>query len=226
MNSIALKAGYWASVIGIAAFIVYTFCFLGILVVNPIFIWINFDNYIMSVQTTNQVFKHIAMILMIVYGVCFVIQVCSIDEIVERSKKYYAKLAELFGIGFLTLICINYFVQITTVRMQIDMGQTNGLEQFIQANPISGMAAINMLGWTIFFGLSCIFAGLALGNTKIEQVIKYAFLSNGVMMFLGVIGYLLDKSVVVFLCMNLGMGSAILIATIPLCYLFKNIKSY
>ena len=166
------------------------------------------------------------MILMIVYGVCFVIQVCSIDEIVERSKKYYAKLAELFGIGFLTLICINYFVQITTVRMQIDMGQTNGLEQFIQANPISGMAAINMLGWTIFFGLSCIFAGLALGNTKIEQVIKYAFLSNGVMMFLGVIGYLLDKSVVVFLCMNLGMGSAILIATIPLCYLFKNIKSY
>ena len=78
------------------------------------------------------------------------------------------------------------------------------------------MAAINMLGWTIFFGLSCIFAGLALGNTKIEKVIKYAFLSNGVMMFLGAIGYLLDKSVVVFLCMNLGMGSAILIATIPL----------
>ena len=226
MNSIALKAGYWASVIGIAAFVGYTFCFFGILVVNPIFIWTNFDNYIMSVQTTNQIFKHIAMVLMIVYGVCFVIQVCSIDEIVERSKKYYAKLAELFGIGFLTLICINYFVQITTVRMQIDMGQTNGLEQFIQANPISGMAAINMLGWTIFFGLSCIFAGLALGNTKIEQVIKYAFLSNGVMMFLGVIGYLLDKSVVVFLCMNLGMGSAILIATIPLCYLFKNIKSY
>lgn len=68
MNSIALKAGYWASVIGIAAFVVYTFCFFGILVVNPIFIWTNFDNYIMPVQTTNQIFKHIAMVLMIVYG--------------------------------------------------------------------------------------------------------------------------------------------------------------
>ena len=216
MNRIALKAGYLASIIGIAAFVLYTFCFIGILVVNPIFIWTNFDNYIMSVQTTNQVFKHIAMILMIVYGVCFIIQVCSIDEIAVRTKKFYAKLAELFGIGFLALVSINYFVQLTTVRMQIDIGQTNGLEQFIQANPISGMAAINMLGWTIFFGLSCIFVGLALGNTKIEQIIKYAFLSNGVMMFLGAIGYLLDKSVVVFLCMNLGMGSAILIATIPL----------
>lgn len=222
MNSIALKAGYWASLIGIAAFVAYTFCFVVILVVNPIFIWTNFDNYIMSVQTTNQIFKHIAMIMMIVYGVCFVIQVCSIDEIVVGTKKYYAKLAELFGIGFLALICINYFVQISTVRMQIDIGQMNGLEQFVQANPISGMAAINMLGWTIFFGLSCIFAGLALGNTRIEQVIKYAFLSNGVMMFLGVTGYLLNKSIVVFLCMNLGMGAAILIATIPLCNLFKS----
>jgi len=226
MNRIALKAGYLASVIGIAAFVAYTFCFVGILIVNPTFVWTNFDNYIMLVQTTNQMFKYIAMIMMIVYGVCFVIQVCSIDEIAVGAKKYYAKLAELFGIGFLTLICINYFVQISTVRMQINIGQTAGLEQFIQANPISGMAAINMLGWTIFFGLSCIFAGLALGNTKIEQVIKYAFLSNGVMMFLGVTGYLLDNTVVVFLCMNLGMGAAILIAIIPLCMLFKNIKSY
>ena len=224
MNRIALKAGYISSVIGIATFVLYTFCYIAILVVNPIFIWTNFENYIMSVQTTNQIFKHIAMFLMIVYGVCFLIQVCSISEIAVKAKKYFAKLAELFGIGFLTLISINYFVQLTTVRMQVYTGQTDGLEQFIQANPVSGMAAINMLGWTIFFGLSCLFAGLALGNTKIEKVIKYAFLSNGVMMFLGLIGYLFDISVVVFLCMNLGMGSAILIATIPLCYLFK--RSY
>ena len=224
MNRIALKAGYISSVIGIATFVLYTFCYIAILVVNPIFIWTNFENYIMSVQTTNQIFKHIAMFLMIVYGVCFLIQVCSISEIAVKAKKYFAKLAELFGIGFLTLISINYFVQLTTVRMQVYTGQTDGLEQFIQANPVSGMAAINMLGWTIFFGLSCLFAGLALGNTKIEKVIKYAFLSNGVMMFLGLIGYLFDISVVVFLCMNLGMGSAILIATIPLCCLFK--RSY
>ncbi|HHV63784.1 MAG TPA: hypothetical protein GXX46_01700 [Peptococcaceae bacterium] len=163
---------------------------------------------------------------MIVYGVSFVIQVCSIEEIAVGTKKYYAKLAELFGIGFLTLISINYFVQISTVRMQINIGQTNGLEQFIQANPISLMAAINMLGWTIFFGLSCVFAGLALGNAKIEKVIKYAFLANGIMMFLCVTAYLLDKSVVVFICMNLGMGAAILIATVSLCNLFKKIRSY
>lgn len=225
MNRIALKAGYWASVIGIITFVVYSVCFVGILLVNPLFTWTNFENYIMSVQTTNQIFKHIAMVLMIIYGISFVIQVCSIEEIAVGMKKYYAKLAQLFGTGFLTLISINYFIQISAVRMQIHIGQINGLEQFIQANPISGIAAINMLGWTIFFGLSCIFAGLALGRTKIEQVIKYAFFLNGVMMFLGLIGYLLDKSVVVFLTMNLGMGAAIVTATIPLSKLFKSIKN-
>ena len=45
------------------------------------------------------------------------------------------------------------------------------------------------------------------------------------MMFLGLIGYLLDKSVVVFLTMNLGMGAAMLTATIPLSKLFKSIKN-
>lgn len=225
MNRIALKAGYWASVIGIITFVFYTVCLVGILLVNPLFTWTNFENYILSVQTTNQIFKHIAMVLMIIYGISFVIQVCSIEEIAVGMKKYYAKLAQLFGIGFLTLISINYFIQISAVRMQIHIGQINGLEQFIQANPISGIAAINMLGWTIFFGLSCIFAGLALGRTKIEQVIKYAFFLNGVMMFLGLIGYLLDKSVVVFLTINLGMGAAMLTATIPLCKLFKSIKN-
>jgi hypothetical protein len=222
MNKIALKAGYWASVVAVVAFVAYTVCFIGILLVNPLFIWTNFENYIVSAQTTNQIVKHIAMIFMIVYGACFIIQLCSIEEIAKGPKKYYAKLGELFGIGFFTLICINYFVQISTVRMQIDIGQTNGLEQFIQANPISGMAAINMLGWTIFFGLSCIFAALALDSAKIEKVIKYALLANGAMMFIGVTGYLLDKAVIVFLCMNLGMGATILIATVFLCKLFKN----
>jgi|GEM_PF-2321257 len=63
---------------------------------------------------------------------------------VRHEKKYFAKLAGMFGIGFLILVSINYFVQISTVRMQIAMGQTSGLEQFIQANPISVMAAIKL----------------------------------------------------------------------------------
>ncbi|MDD3705708.1 MAG: hypothetical protein PHC45_06585 [Clostridiaceae bacterium] len=224
MNKKALNVGYWSAVIAVIAFAAYTICFIAILLVNPVFIWTNFETYVKAVQTTNQTFKHIAMLLMILYGACFVIQLCSIEEITELSKKYYAKIAELFGIGFFALIGINYFIQISVVRMQIKSGQTNGLEQFIQANPISGIAAINMLGWTIFFGLSCIFVAWAFGNTKIERIIKYAFLSNGIMMLTSAIGYLFDIVIIVFLFMNIGMGVTILTATIYLSKLFRNIQ--
>ena len=83
-----------------------------------------------------------------------------------------------------------------------------------------------MLGWTIFFGLSCIFVAWAFGNTRIERIIKYAFLANGAMMLITAIGYLFDIAIIVFLFMNIGMGVAVLTATIYLSKLFKNIQDW
>lgn len=225
MNTKILKFGYWSSVIALLSFIIYIVCFIAILFVNPLFTWTNFEEYIRTSQTSNQAFKHIAMFFMIVYGACFVAQICSINEIVDSSKRFYVKLSELFGLGFFVLIDINYFIQISSVRLQINMNQTRGLEQFIQADPYSGISAVNMLGWTIFFGLSCIFVSLAFGNTNLEKVIKYAFLANGIMMLLGAVGYVFNIIVLTFFCMYLGMGATIFAATIPLCRLFRNLQT-
>ncbi len=221
MNTKALRTGYVASIVGISAFVGWAICFVAILVVNPLFMWTNVQDYIVSTQTTNQSFMYIAMVLMIVYAASFVIQVSSIGEMVEESNKFYAKLGGLFSIGFFSIISLNYFVQISAVRLQLNNGMTVGLEQFIHVYPISVIAAMNMLGWTVFFGLSCVFTGLSLGNTRNETMIKYALLANGVIVFVGLIGYLLDSAVVVFLSMNLGMGAAVLIATIYMVKLFK-----
>ncbi|WDV45165.1 hypothetical protein PV797_16810 [Clostridiaceae bacterium M8S5] len=221
-NNSALKIGYWASIMAVIAFVTYTICYVAILALNPIFLWTNFENYVNTVLTTNQIFKHIAMCFMILYGVCFVIQLCSIEELVKPTKKYYIKIAKLFGLGFLILISINYFVQISSVRMLINNGQTNGLEQFILSNPISAIAAINMLGWTLFFGMSCIFVSLAFDKDKRSKIVKYAYLANGVIMLIGLVGYLINSAIVVFFCMNIGMGVAIPVATIPLSKLFRD----
>jgi len=224
MNKTAMRAGYWSAIIAIVAFVAYIICFIAILIMEPVFIWTNMENYLSTVQTSNQFFKHIAMAFMIVFGVCYVIQLCSIEEIADASRKYYALLAELFGTGFIVLISINYFLQIGAVRLQINAGQTNGLEQFVQGNPLSVTSAINMLGWTVFFGLSCLFVAFALGNTRREKIIKYAFLANGWMMLVSAIAYILDIKIILILTMYLGMGAAILTAEIALCKLFKDLQ--
>lgn len=224
MNDTALKVGYWSAIVAVGAFITYTVCFIAILFVEPIFIWTDFESYIKVAESSNQIFKHIAMLFMIIYGACYVIQLCSIEAIVKSTKKYYVKIAQLFGTGFFVLIGINYFIQISSVRLQINADKTNGLEQFIQANPVSGVSAINMLGWTVFFGLSCIFVALAFGDTKIEKIIKYAYLINGIMMIISAVAYVFDITILLFFCIYLGMGIAILMATIPISKLFKSLR--
>lgn len=209
MNKIALRFGYWAAITAAAAFIVFTICFTAILIVNPLFLWTSFEAYLEAAQATNQTFKHMAMFFMLVFGACFVVQLGSIEEIAEPAGKYYAKLAKLFGLGFFVLTGMNYFIQISAVRLQVGARQTGGLEQFIQSNPLSGMAATNMLGWTVFFGLSCLFAALAFGTAGYEKIIRATFFANGIMMLLTAGGYIFNLSVMVFLFMNIGMGAAL-----------------
>jgi uncharacterized membrane protein len=73
--------------------------------------------------------------------------------------------------------------------LQIEEGITEGLSQFVQSFPISGIAAINMLGWTVFFYFSSIFVGFAFLGGKLEKFIKFIFIANAVNSLLGGIGY-------------------------------------
>ena len=69
----------------------------------------------------------------------------------------FTRIALSLGIGFAVLAGLFYFVQITAVRWSVQLGETTGLEQIIQANPLSALAAMNMLGWTLFLGLASLF---------------------------------------------------------------------
>lgn len=62
------------------------------------------------------------------------------------GKKLLARIGIDFGLAFAVLTGINYFVQLSAVRLSLLKGELQGLEQIVQANPISGISAINMLG--------------------------------------------------------------------------------
>lgn len=101
------------------------------------------------------------------------------------------------------------------------MGETAGLEQAVRANQYSAMSAVNMLGWTLFFGLSSLFIAPVFSGRGLERVIRIAFLLNGACRLLGGVGYALDIVALVFLTINFGMGGAVLAASIALCILFR-----
>jgi hypothetical protein len=134
------------------------------------------------------------------------------------------KIAISFAIMFAVCISIHYFVQISSVRLSIASGQTAGLEQFIQANPSSGIAGINLVGWTLFFSLACLFLAPVFPGKGINRVIRYALVANAIFCLLGGFGYIMDYVILVLFCLNIGMGGAMGTAIIGMLIYFNRFK--
>jgi hypothetical protein len=224
MKSISIKLGYWASSICIATFVIWTVCFVAIFKVNPIFEWTNLADYITYTGNYNQSFKYLAQFAMLLFAPAFLIMLHSINDYAPEDKKILGRIGISFATIFAACIGIHYFVQISSVRLSIARGQIAGLEQFIQVNPTSGIAGINLVGWTLFFSLSSFFIAPIFTGSRLNKVIKYAFISNGIICILGGIGYVFDNIILIFLTLNLGMGAATLTATIALFVFFKRLQ--
>lgn len=225
MNQTSIKLGFWSASLSAATFIIFTLCFVSILIVNPLFIWTNYADYVSYVNENNQFFKDLAQFMMLAFGPLFLILLNSIHDYAAQDKKVLSRMAIYFGIIFVAMISINYFVQLSSIRQNLLHGRPEGLEQFVQANPASFITAVNILGWTLFFGLSCFFLAPLFSGGRLEKIIRIAFLANGIFMILGGISYVFEIVVLVFLFMNFGMGGAVMVATISLAILFKRLST-
>jgi hypothetical protein len=152
-----------------------------------------------------------------------VVLVNSIHELAPAEKRVLSRLALIFGALFAVLVAQFYFVQVTAVRWNVDRGTLQGIEQFIQAKPDSALAAANMLGWTVFFGLSSLFVAPVFVGGRLATAIKVLFILNGTFCLLAGIGFVLDLTALVFVTINLGMGGAVTAATILLAVYFRRL---
>ena len=224
MKKISIKLGYWTSLICIATFVVWTICFVAIFKVNPIFKWTTLADYIIYTGTYNQSFKYLAQAAMLVFAPAFLILLHSINDYASDDKKILSRISIGFGTIFAACMGIHYFVQISSVRLSIANGQIAGLEQFIQSNPTSVIAGINMVGWTLFFSLASLFIAPVFAGNRLNKVIRNAFISNGIICILGGIGYVFDNIILILLTLNFGMGAAILTAMIGLLIFFGRLS--
>ena len=224
MNQTSIKLGYWSAILCAATFLIFSLCFIAILIVNPLFLWTNYPDYVAYVNENNPFFKDLAQFTMLAFGPLFLILLNSIHDYAAQEKKVLSRLAIYFGIIFAALISVNYFVQLSVVRQNLLHGRPEGLEQFVQANPASFITAVNMLGWALFFGLSCLFLVPVFSGGRLEKIISIAFLANGIFMILGGISYVFEIVVLVFLFMNFGMGGAVMVAAISLAILFRRMN--
>jgi hypothetical protein len=212
MNTYSLKSGYFSAMAMLLTFIIWIISFVGIASTSPIFIWSNLNSYIEYYHSNNQFFQNLAKAAMLVFGPAYVILANSLHDIVPENKKSLSRLGVMFGLLFAAMSCLHYFVQLSAVRLNLDHGISDRMELFLQANPLSIMTSIDMLGWTLFLGLSSLFM-----FTAIKGQLKWigsGYLFNGISCMIALIGYLFQIDLLTFIFINLGVGGAILMVSI------------
>ena len=213
--------GFWASVAAASTFVGYTICFAAILSTSPVFAWTSLADYLAYDAIYGGPFRTAAQVLMIVFALSFVVLANAIQDCAQRERKTLARIGADFGLLFALAVSIHYFAQVSAVRISVREGLTAGLEHFVQANPYSILSAVNMLGWGVFLGLASLFLAPAFPGSGVERVIRWAFLANSIFCLGGGLGYLLELEWLIFVTTTLGMGAAVLTATVALALWFR-----
>ncbi|OQY01138.1 MAG: hypothetical protein B6I20_07950 [Bacteroidetes bacterium 4572_117] len=225
MNKNIINLGFWAAIICMSAFIIWIISFVGIAMTSPLFMWENFESYIQYVNSNSQFFQYLAKSFMIIFALAYLILSIVFQEMANNDKKILAKIGLTFGIIFTMLTTIHYFVQISAVRFALETNELAGIEHFLQAKPTSVMSSINMLGWTLFLGLSSLFMFFSFNTKELTKGIKTGFLINAISCLLAGFGFLFQIDLITFLFINLGLGGGMLLLSISSSRYFFKLKS-
>jgi hypothetical protein len=179
-------------------------------------------DYVSYTQANSQFFPTLARLSMLAFAPTFVVLLNCLHDVAPDDKKILTRLSVHFGLLFAGLVSIHYFVQVTAVRLSLQNSQLAGLEQIVQANPFSAVSAINMLGFTLFLGLASLFAAFAFNNGKWERLLRLALLLNGIFTLAGGLGYILQINLLVFFCLNFGLGGALLVVFVAAAQIFRH----
>ncbi|MFA5229537.1 MAG: hypothetical protein WC446_07295 [Candidatus Paceibacterota bacterium] len=224
MNKIILSTGLWSAIICLTAFIVWIISFTGIAIQSPLFYWTNMEDYNDYINSNSQFFQYLAKSFMIIFSLAYMILTIVFYEFITTERKILAKIAIVFSIMFALVSSIHYFVQIISVRFAIAENEYSGLEHFLQSNPISFLSSVNVLGWTLFLGLSTLFMYLGFIYTSGAKGIRIGLLISAISGIFGGIGYLFQIDILTFVCLNLGIGLAFFTITISSIRFINRLK--
>lgn len=211
MNNISGKAAFWAAIFLLIAFSIWILSFVGIAIQSSFFIWTSLDDFMVHYHSAGHFFQHLAYVFMLLTGPAWLLIIHGYYEISPASGKAPGRISLLFALGFAILSSLHYFVQLGAVRLNLAAGIREGMEHFLQANPLSVMTSIDMLGWTMFLGISSLFILPLFSGRDSRRFLKYAFLVNGISCLLAGIGYMFQLDLLTFVCINLLTGGAMVV---------------
>ena len=98
MDRLSARIGYWAALLLMLTFVVWLVAFVAILVVNPLYLWTDYADFLVYNATTNSFFAQMAQAAMLLFVACFVIVLAVVKEAAPAVKRILARIAVYFAI--------------------------------------------------------------------------------------------------------------------------------
>lgn len=224
MNLIAKKLGFWSALL-------FTIMGVGYETGMGIFFtkysipkWTTIESYAEFMKSIPQLLFTICQITAFLSGLIFLILLCCIHEFAKPDRKILTRIGLCFGIIFVTLASITYFIQFTVIPQNIANASLQGLEQYVELNTKSFSASIVILGWGLFLPIALFFTAPVFSEGKLMKSIKWSFITTGVFCFISLLGYMF-QIVALGLIATALYGVTLTLASILLCFFFKKLKS-
>ena len=169
---------------------------------------------IFSGITATAAWKIPSVISGIITVPAFTALMASIHDYARTERKIFSRLGMLFTIGYAVLISFNYFMQLTLVRQNLYV------VPFDMSDPRSIFFVIEVLGYG-FMGLATFFAAWIFNSGKLENAVRWLFITNGALGIGGMIGYIFDLSMDIMYSGLVAWDIIMPISSILLAILFK-----
>jgi len=113
-------------------------------------------------------------------GISFVILMGAVHRQTPPDKRIWSQTGLTFAIMYGTLICMNYFVQLTLVAPALYQGNiTDYVRPFLFHVFNSFTYSVDLLGYS-FMSLSTLFAAFVFTRPGLEKTVRWFLIANGV----------------------------------------------
>lgn len=179
-----IHLGFWSALVGSILGLIY----IAVLIANfatqglayPPPEWVQLAGGIITLLTT----------------IVLVVLMTAIYFFTPEDQKIYTALGAGFTILFAAVVSINRFWQLTVIRQNLAVGNTQELARFMPYATDSVAFSLEMLGWGLFLSIAALFVAPVFSRDRLERAIRWLFLAYGVLSLLSVIGYALESPLI------------------------------
>jgi hypothetical protein len=167
-------AGFWSAVLATVFSITY--------VLGQIAEWLGWLGSAGGPESSSTPLGIVVLLVPSLFlGSSFLVLVVSIHQLSSPDRRIWSQAAVVFATGYMALISVNYFVQLTLVAPRLVAGRVEGIEPFLFVPFDSFLYAVDILGYS-FMSVATLFAAKVFTGRGLERVVRFFLIANGLLL--------------------------------------------